>query len=105
MATVLALSGSPSQRPVPRSWPSTPPRTSGPAATGPTYSPRAACPRHRCSPRSAPRSPRGRFVLGRHSTTSPDGAMALAHDAERQLAHIIGHFVRALPFRAHLNAA
>lgn len=47
----------------------------------------------------------GRFVLDRHITTAPDGAMALDHDDERQLAQITDRFACALPPRAHLAAA
>ncbi|MGW7079789.1 NADPH-dependent FMN reductase [Streptomyces sp. NPDC054866] len=47
----------------------------------------------------------GRFVLDRHITTAPDGATALDHDDERQLARVIDQFARALPSCAPLTAA
>jgi FMN reductase len=37
----------------------------------------------------------GRFVPDRHIMTTPDGAMALDHDDERQLANITAQFTRA----------
>ncbi|MFE1500825.1 FMN reductase (NADPH), partial [Streptomyces albidoflavus] len=46
-----------------------------------------------------------RFVLDRHITTAPDGAMALDLDDERQLALITDQFARALRPRPHLAAA
>ncbi|MGY0070227.1 NADPH-dependent FMN reductase [Streptomyces sp. QTS137] len=47
----------------------------------------------------------GRFILDRHITTAPDGAMTLDHDDERQLARVVDQFDLALPSRAHLTAA
>ncbi|MBT2490161.1 NAD(P)H-dependent oxidoreductase [Streptomyces sp. ISL-96] len=47
----------------------------------------------------------GRFVLDRHITTAPDGALTPDHDDERQLAGFTGQFARALPSRAHLTTA
>ncbi|GGT86825.1 MULTISPECIES: NADPH-dependent FMN reductase [Streptomyces] len=47
----------------------------------------------------------GRFVLDRHITTSPDGAITLDHDDEWQLARLTDQFARALPSRTHLTAA
>ncbi|WP_217144462.1 NADPH-dependent FMN reductase [Streptomyces sp. AC627_RSS907] len=46
----------------------------------------------------------GRFVLDRHITTAPDGARTLDLDDERQLAHILDQFARALPSRGQLTA-
>lgn len=39
------------------------------------------------------------------TSRSPDGAMALDHDDERQPVRITGQSARALPSRAHLSAA
>ncbi|KUH39012.1 MULTISPECIES: NADPH-dependent FMN reductase [Streptomyces] len=47
----------------------------------------------------------GRFVLDRHITTAPDGAVILDDDVERQLARTADQFARALPSRAPLTAA
>ncbi|MCG8971592.1 NADPH-dependent FMN reductase [Streptomyces sp. CL12-4] len=46
----------------------------------------------------------GWFVLDRHITTAPDGAMTLDQDDELQLANITDQFVRALPSRTLLTA-
>lgn len=47
----------------------------------------------------------GRFVLDRHITTAPDGALTLDHEDESQLARVTGQFDGALPSRAPLTTA
>ncbi|MEU4467477.1 hypothetical protein AB0G20_28005 [Streptomyces sp. NPDC024017] len=47
----------------------------------------------------------GLFTLDRHITTAPNGAAALDHDEEWQLAHVTDQFARALASLAHLTAA
>ncbi|MEV0125786.1 NADPH-dependent FMN reductase [Streptomyces sp. NPDC050703] len=48
---------------------------------------------------------RGRFVLDRHLTASPDGAMALDHDDERQPDRVTDQSARPLPSSAYLPVA
>ncbi|MFE0862471.1 NADPH-dependent FMN reductase [Streptomyces rochei] len=47
----------------------------------------------------------GWFVLDRHITTAPDGAMTLDHNDELKLANVTDQFVLALPSRTLLTAA
>ncbi|MEU7644619.1 NADPH-dependent FMN reductase [Streptomyces huasconensis] len=47
----------------------------------------------------------GRFVLDRHITAAPGGAVALDHDGGLQLARITDQFAWALSSRAQLTAA
>ncbi|MFJ8697431.1 NADPH-dependent FMN reductase [Streptomyces roseolilacinus] len=47
----------------------------------------------------------GRFVLDRHLTAAPDGAVTLDHDDERQPARIADQFAHAFPSRAQPTAA
>ncbi|MFE8990770.1 NADPH-dependent FMN reductase [Streptomyces collinus] len=47
----------------------------------------------------------GRFVLDRHITTTPEGAIALDHDDELKLARAIGQFAHPLASPMHLAAA
>jgi FMN reductase len=46
-----------------------------------------------------------RFVLDRHITAAPGGAVTLDHDDELQLARVTDQFARALSFRAQPTAA
>ncbi|MEU2561304.1 NAD(P)H-dependent oxidoreductase [Streptomyces longispororuber] len=46
----------------------------------------------------------GRFVLGRHIMTAPDGTTPLDHDDKLQLGWAIAQFARTLPPHAHLTA-